>query len=245
MAEAPAESAAPPAATAAMAAMAVPKEIALPKYARIRYDVTWGEGGFVIGRAIHLLRHDGVSYSVSSAAETTGLAGLFRPAKIVNVSEGDVVDGGVRPQRFRVERSNGRNESAVLDWEAGRVRGASGKEFALEPGTQDMLSMFCQLSLLPMPIEGVAVSMPVVTSKRVERYDFEVLGEEVVDTPRGARKTLHLRNRQPDGKEATEIWLGLEDARLPVKIRHVDRRGDMFEQVAASIEYEETKEGAH
>lgn len=222
---------------------AMPKEIALPRYARIRYDVLWGQGGFPIGQAVQLLRHDGATYHVTSTAETTGIIGLFRPAKMVNVSQGDVVEGGVRPRQFRVERSTGKNESAVLDWESGRVKGSGGREFALEPGTQDMLSMFCQLSLLP--IDGPVVSLPVVTSKRVERYDFEVLGEEEIETPRGPRKTLHLRNRQPDGKEATEIWLGLEDSRLPVKIRHVDRRGDMFEQIAASIEYDDKTEGAH
>jgi hypothetical protein len=179
---------------------------------------------------------------VSNSAETIGVFGLLRPAKITNVSEGEVVDGGIRPRRFKVERSSGKNESAALDWESGLVKGSGGREFTLEPGTQDLLSMFCQLSLLP--IDGPVVSLPVVTSKRVERYDFEVLGEETINTPRGPRPTLHLRNRQPNGKEATEIWIGLEDARLPVKIRHVDRRGDMFEQVAASIEYEEKMEGA-
>jgi negative regulator of sigma E activity len=85
--------------------------------------------------------------------------------------------------------------------------------------------------------------VPVATAKQVEHYEFAVLGEERIATPRGERPTLHLRNRQPDGKEATEVWLGLDDARLPIKIRHIDRRGDIFDQIAVRIEFEETKEG--
>lgn len=222
--------ASPPAAIA-------PKDIALPRYARIRYNVTWGEVGVLVGQAVQIVRHDATAYRLSSTAETIGIFGLFRPATMTNVSEGDLVEGGLRPRRFKVERSSGKNESAVLDWESGQVKGSGGRVFPLEPGTQDPLSMFCQLALVP--IDGPTVSLPVVTGKGVERYHFEVLGEESIQTPRGPRATLHLRNRQPDGKEATEIWIGLEDARLPVKIRHVDRRGDTFEQLAASIEYEE------
>lgn len=235
--EPPAEPAVADPVRAGPPAAIVPKDIALPRYARIRYDVTWGEVGVLVGQAVQLVRHDGMTYRLISTAETIGIFGLFRPAKMSNISEGEVADGGLRPRWFRVERSTGKNEWLLFDREAGRVTGSGGRDFAFEAGTQDPLSMFVQLALVP--IDGATVSLPVVTGKGVERYDFEVLGEESIQTPRGPRATLHLRNRQPNGKEATEIWLGLEDSRLPVKIRHADRRGDMFEQVAASVEYEE------
>jgi hypothetical protein len=234
-----AEPAEPPTQEVAPALPTAP--ISLPDYLRIEYRVTFGEGGFAIGSAVQEVRHDGNHYSMRNAAETTGIVAVFRPARIVNISEGDIVAGSLRPREFRMERSTGKNESAVLDWAAGEVRIASGKQYPLEPGTQDMLSMFVQLALID--IQGDIVSLPVATAKKVERYDFAVLGEEKIATPRGERRTLHLRNRQPDGKEATEVWLGLDDARLPIKIRHTDRRGDIFDQIAVRIEFEETKEG--
>lgn len=213
----------------------------LPGYARIEYRVTMGESGFPIGSAVQELRHDEASYSLTSTAETTGIVRLFKPARIVNVSEGDVVGSGLRPRQFRMERSTGNNESATLDWAAGLVRFASGKEYPLAPGSQDMLSMFAQLGVVA--IAGDSFTMLVATGKRVEQYEFAVLGEEKLATPLGERSTLHLRNRQPDSKEATEIWLGLDDARLPIKIRHIDRRGDIFDQIAVRIDLEEPKEG--
>lgn len=222
-------------------AVSAPSEIALPRRVRIHYDVTMGENGFVIGETIQELQHDGTTYSLRSIAETTGLVGLVRPAKVVNVSEGDVVNGTLRPRQFRVERSSGKNESAQFDWGLGRVTLSGGREFALEAATQDMLSMFCQLSV--MPVDAGWVSLPVVTGKKVERYDFEVLGQQKLETPRGERMTIHLRSRQTTGKESTEVWLDLADSRLPVKIRHVDRRGDMFEQIADRIEYDAELEG--
>ncbi len=234
-----ADSPEPPMREAEAALPAAP--MTLPNFVRIEYQVTMGEGGFVIGNAVQELRHDGANYSMRNRAETTGIVWLFRPAKIVNVSAGDIVASGLRPREFWARRDNGKGEAAHLDWEAGEVRLGSARQFALEAGTQDMLSMFGQLSLLA--IDGGMVSLPVVTGKKIERYEFAVLGEETIPTPRGERATLHLRNRQADGKEATEVWLGLADARLPIKIRHVDRRGDIFDQIAVRIEYEETREG--
>lgn len=213
----------------------------LPRFVRIEYRVTMGESGFWIGSAVQELRHDETSYSLRSSAGTVGLVRLFRPADMLNVSEGDIVAGGLRPRRFRIERSNGKNDSATLDWETGVVQLASGRQYPLEPGTQDMLSMFAQLALLGT--DGDVVSLPVATGKRVEHYDFTVLGEEKINTPGDERLALHLRNRRPDSKEATDVWLGLGEARLPVKIRHINRQGDIFEQIVERIDYEEPREG--
>ncbi|MBU1237388.1 MAG: DUF3108 domain-containing protein [Gammaproteobacteria bacterium] len=215
--------------------------VTLPPYVRIEYRVTWGDNGFVVGTTVQESRLGATHFSLRNTAETTGFVRLFKRATVVNASEGDIVAGGLRPHRFRIERSSGRNESADLDWRAGEVRMSNGRSFKLEPGTQDMLSLFTQLALVD--IDGDVVSIPVMTSKRVERYDFEVLGKENIKTPRGERMTLHLRHREPDSKEATEIWLGLDDARLPIKIRHVDRKGTVFDQIAVRIDTTETREG--
>lgn len=216
-------------------------EIPLPRRLRIHYRVTLGEAGFVVGEAEQVLQHDGLGYTLRSMARTTGLAGFFKPAKVVNVSEGEILDGGLRPREFRIERDGQAAEWARFDWSGGRVVLSNQREFELGTGTQDMLSMFCQLALLR--IEPPTVSVPVVTGKKVERYEFQVLGEETLATPRGERLTVHLRTGAATGKEATDVWLALDDGRLPVKIRHVDRRGDMFEQIADRIERDEELNG--
>lgn len=219
-----------------------PVEIALPRSVRIRYQVSMGEGGFIIGETIQELRHDGLAYEMRSSAATTGLAGLFKPVRVVNVSQGDVVAGGLRPREFRIERDKGSTESARFEWQVPRVVLSNGRDFPLESGAQDMLSMFGQL---PMMLgEYNLFSLPVVTGKKVERYEFAVLGQETVMTPRGERATVHLRSSQENSKESTEVWLGLEDALLPIRIRYVDRRGDVYEQIADRIEFDWKTEGA-
>jgi hypothetical protein len=214
-------------------------KMTLPGFVRIVYRVTMGETGFPIGRTVQEIRHDGVHYSMRNDAETTGIVRLFRPARIVNVSAGEVVASGLRPMEFWNRRDNGKGDAGHFDWAAGLARLDNGRQYPLEAGTQDMLSMFGQLAM--QSIDGNGLSMPVATGKKIDRYEFAVVGEERIGTPRGERRTLHLRNRQPNGKESTEIWLGLDDGRLPIKIRHIDRRGDIFDQVAERIEFEETE----
>lgn len=209
----------------------------LPPYVRITYRVTLGEAGFLVGSAVQELRQDGSRYTMRSSAETVGIVWLFKPARMVNVSKGDVVASGLRPREFSVERNNGKNDTATLDWAAGEVRLDSGRQYPLKPGTQDMLSMFAQLAMLPLA--GPLISIPVVTGKRVEQYEFAVVGRETIATPRGERATVHLSNRQPGSRESTDVWLGLDDGHLPVRIRHVDRRGDIFDQTAERIDFEE------
>jgi hypothetical protein len=220
-----------------------PVSIALPRLAHIRYRVTLGEGGFVIGEAIQDLRRDDKTYEMRSSAATTGLAGFFKPVRVVNISQGEVTAGGLRPLSFRIERDKGNNEWANFDWQANLVMLSNERTFPLETGAQDMLSMFAQLAVM-MSTPGT-VSLPVVTGKKVERYEFVLVGEEQVATPGGERATVHLRSVQANSRESTDVWLGREDALLPVKIRYVDRRGDVYEQIAENIEFEFETEGAH
>ncbi|MDR2000229.1 MAG: DUF3108 domain-containing protein, partial [Zoogloeaceae bacterium] len=165
---------------------------------------------------------------------------LLKPVQMTNVSKGEIVAGGFRPNEFSVTRFNGKNETAAFDWAANEVRRDNGERYPLEAGTQDMLSMFWQLALLPL--NGATVSLPVATGKGVELYEFTIVGRETLDLPLGAVATVHLANRQPSSKESTDLWLALEKDKLPVRMRFIDRKGNVFDQLAESIALEE-KEG--
>jgi len=167
---------------------------------------------------------------------------LFKRVDVVHTSTGDVVNGNLRPREFTIERDGQVAESAAFDWIEGQEVWLKERHFPLEPGTQDMLSLFCELSL--MPVDGPSLSIPVVTGKKVERYEFAVLGEETLATPMGDQPAVHLRYRG-EGSETTDVWLGLHFARLPIRIRYVDRKGELFDQVANSVEVETDTEKPH
>jgi len=63
-----------------------------------------------------------------------------------------------------------------------------------------------------------------------------VLGVEEIVIPMGRVKALHLRHEPTDAKEAVDVWLGIDQHHLPVKLRYpVARNRLMVEQVATGV----------
>jgi hypothetical protein len=230
---------APTIAPVAAAPVPVPAKSALPGKGRVRYTITRGDGGFVVGQSVHSWQHDGLTYKLQSVTETTGLAALFKPARVVQSSQGEVTTEGLKPREFLNERAGG-TDRANFDWTR-RVVAYAGREDSIAAGTQDMLSMYYQLVLLA-PKSG-ALDMPIATGRKLENYRFEILGEETVVLPAGERRSLRLKTRS--GNDTIELWLGVgkdADMRgLPLKIRITDRKGDVFDQNAEDIDIQETQ----
>lgn len=234
---------APPPAPAPVAAAPTPlppvQHSALPGKGRVRYVITRGEGGFVVGQSVHTWEHDGLAYKLQSVTETTGLAAIFKPARVVQSSQGEMTAEGLQPREFRHQRVGGL-DSASFDW-ARRVVAYAGREESLEAGTQDMLSMYYQLVLLA-PKSG-ALDMPIATGRKLESFRIEAVGEEVLAVAAGERRAMRLRTRS--GNDSIEVWLGVgkdADMRgLPLKIRFTDRKGEIFDQLAEDIDIQENQ----
>lgn len=210
---------------------------ALPRWGHIRFSVVRGEGGFEIGQALHEWKHDGHRYELTATTETTGIAALLRPAKTVQRSEGRLVHDDLVPAEFRNDRGNGDVQTAQFDWEHARVTLNGSEVVSVSGGAEDLLSMFYQLPQAAQ--RGTGFQMPVATGRKVERYAFEWLEEEDVNIPSGSFRCWHVRVRAVSGgADTTEVWLAQSLAGLPVKIRHTDRKGGLFDQIAMDIDFE-------
>lgn len=226
----PVETAPPAVSPAPTVEPALPARTALPGRGRLRYVITRGEGGFIVGQAVHSWEHDGFTYTLKSMTETTGLAALFKPAQVFQSSQGEITAEGLKPREFRHERVGG-SDTARFDW-LRRVVAYAGREDSIVAGTQDMLSMYYQLVLLA-PSDG-ALEMPIATGRKLENYRFEVLGEEVVALPAGERRAVRIRTRS--GSDSIEMWIAPRMRGLPLKIRFTDRKGEIFDQLAQDVD---------
>ncbi|MDR2450719.1 MAG: DUF3108 domain-containing protein [Candidatus Accumulibacter sp.] len=208
----------------------------LPPRGRILFRVDWGDSEFVIGAARQEWRIEDQRYRLVSTVETTGLASLFRSVDIDMESLGRIADDGLAPEVFGVRRSGRKaRERALFDWESMRIRVSDASDCALDPGAQDLLSFYYQLGFLDIAV-GRTGSMPLATGKKYSVYPLENLGDETIELPLGTLITRHLRSRSP-GERLTDIWLAYEYRLLPVKIRHVDNKGNAFVQVATEIRF--------
>ena len=196
----------------------------LPREGSVEYTVMRGDGGFVLGKARHEWRIDGRTYSFKSSVQTTGLAALLKNIKAVQQSRGEITPSGYKPQEFILDRGKGL-EQARFDWTLGRVKNGEVDD-ALIAGTQDALSIYYQLAWLS-PIRG-AVEIPIATGRKLDRYRFEVIGEEVLNTEDGPQQTTHLRGKTTN--DTMDLWLAPRISPLPLRITLLNSKGELYDQ---------------
>jgi hypothetical protein len=211
-----------------------------PKSGRITFQVTRGEGGLIVGRAEHRWTHDEQNYELRAVTETVGLAALFKPVQVVQESRGLFAASGLQPLEFRNERDGKLKDSARFDLSQRQIFLGNGRNLPLVASVQDMLSLFYQLGAASFDVAEFTVT---VTAGRKLAVYLVTVGEVLqLDTSLGTRSVRHLKVTGVAGaarEDATEVWFDTQ-THLPLKIRHRDRKGEIFDQVATAIELENT-----
>jgi hypothetical protein len=143
------------------------------------------------------------------------------------VSEGEIGDAGLVPRRFDGEQKvlfrAARRWS--LRFEPDRVVLSDGREVDTLPGAQDEASQFVQLTWLfstqPERLQvGRSVDLPLAISRKLERWTYDVVAEELLQFSFGAVPTFHVKPRREasGGDLSAEIWFAPTLQYLPVRI---------------------------
>lgn len=207
-----------------------------PTAGRIKFMVMNGPLGEV-GRAEFAWLIEGGRYLLRSVAETNGLIGLFKPIRVTQESHGRLTRSGFVPVRFRVQRDGREAETVDFDWDGRRARlygGGRVTEATLPEGSQDVVSVFYQVAAYPPAAERYQVN--VASGRRMYRRSVERVGGQMLDLRIGELKTEFLRVGDPDG-ERIELWLATQHFNLPVRMRVVNRKGEITEQEVIELEY--------
>lgn len=207
----------------------------LPRHAQLSFAVYKGTGGFQVGEARHKLEITDHHYNLTATTETIGIASIFKTYQLVQTSRGILTKQGIRPEQYNEDKSDAQGKqslSADFDWENHTLSLSGGNKTELTAQTQDVLSFLYQFSQLSLATEIVPLSIS--NGKKLEHYDFEVGAEELIDTRLGQLRTVKLRKIHATGMEGTEIWLGLDYRLLPVKIRQIDRAGEIAGEMLIS-----------
>ena len=143
-------------------------------------------------------------------------------------SEGEITPQGLGPQRYeeetRVPLSAPRRRLVTFD--PARVVLNNGREVPTLPGVQDTASQFVQLTWLFTTQSqrlqaGQTIVMPLALPHRVDRWLYDVVGQETVESPVGRIATFHVKPRRENrqGDELTiEGWFAPTLQYLPVRI---------------------------
>lgn len=198
----------------------------LPTDLAINYAVQLGDGdnGFVAGRATYIWHSGKGRYSMVSTVQATGLASLFISGRIVQVSQGQLDDGGLKPEQYWLERTGRKQDSARFNWSTNQLILAGDEPSQpLKPQAQDLLSFPFQLAMTVRP-EETSFVLWVTNGRKFRDYTFHVVGLENVNLQAGQVSALHLQGER-EGEGSLDVWLDLEKSGLPVRIRTQDTKG--------------------
>jgi Protein of unknown function (DUF3108) len=115
----------------------------------------------------------------------------------------------------------------TITFEPGAVVLANGERRESRPGMQDTASQFVQLTYVfstrpELLRPGGTVDIPLALPHKVDVWTYDVIGEEVLDTPFGPLPSIHLKPRRAvvkAGELSAEIWFAPQLRYLPVRIR--------------------------
>jgi hypothetical protein len=207
----------------------------LPRYAQLTF-IAYKGTDLEIGEARHLLETgDNQRYTLRVGTNTTGLASLFVSYEMNQQSSGTLTPQGLRPDKFSETKNTAKGKEmleAKFDWEAKSLSFSNGRAAPLPEQTQDIISFLYQLSQLPLD-KGV-IPMYISNGKKLERYELAIGAAEEIQTRLGKLRVLPLRKVHATGEEGLDIWLGLEYRLLPVKIRQLDRAGNIAGEMVIS-----------
>jgi Protein of unknown function (DUF3108) len=215
----------PVGAPAAAAASAAAVPFAWPPSTRLSYKLLGHYRGPVEGTAQVEWLREGTRYQVH-------LSTAIGPVMSRHItSEGELTAQGLAPRRFDGEqkvlfRSPRRWQ---LRFSPEQVVLSNGQTVPALPGAQDEASQFVQLTWLfttqPDKLRvGGAAEMPLAISRKLERWTYDVAGEETLRFPFGEVPTFHLKPRRAatGGDLTAEIWIAPTLQYLPVRIRITD-----------------------
>jgi hypothetical protein len=207
---------------------------AIPADLSIDYRLT---SSFAEGRATYRWSRAGEAYRITGEAEAEGFFALFLEGQILQETSGLVTSRGLQPARFSERKPNQAAEGLEFDWNAKTVvfdRNGSRKSAKLEDNTVDWLSMIFQLA--HRPPQGEATDMRVFTQRKMYTFRLQLLGTETIDIPLGRVRALHLKHVDPDDRSEVDVWLGIDQYYLPVKMRYpVAKNRLTVEQVATRV----------
>jgi hypothetical protein len=204
-------------------------------------DYVLSSMGTTIGRTeLSLTPASDGGFVYESRSKATGLAAMIRNERIVERSEWRFHETGLRPLRYRYDRTGGKRERRVevdFDWETGTVHNtAKGRTWRMSvpEGTLDkmiyLLALMQDLAAGRRPLE-----YSVADGGRLKTYVLEEIGEETLDTALGPMDTRVVRRLRRGEKRETILWCAPALAFLPVKVEHRERDGNTVTMAIDSV----------
>lgn len=181
-------------------------------------------------------RVDGPHYRIERTASKFGYQARL-------ISQGLLSASGLKPERYSFYLNSKDAPKNFAEFTANSIRygkATDRKETGLTALPQDVLSFAYHLA---MNYDGKQVlPMLITTGSSVYEVNIGVDAEEVIRTPAGDIRTVHLKGtrKHMDGRsqDGYELWLAPDYRNYPVKLRGPDSSGRVMELVVMALNFD-------
>lgn len=190
-------------------------------------------------RRFHQL--DSGIYQYHSETRTTGLISIFRKDRIVETSNWQLQNQKLIPVEYYYSHSGGKKDRLVnisFDWENKRITNSiDGSSWKMPTSPNVMDKLLYQLALMyDLQAGRIPLHYTVADGGKTKTYNFEILGEELLETPLGEFQTLKLERHKPNSKRKSILWCATQLEYLPVKVENIEKDGRVSVALIRSLE---------
>lgn len=226
--------------TGVVAEAAPAKPFTPPKLIKASYEVS--KNGQPFAKVKEQFIISGNSYKLESVTKGIGVYALFGERKLI--SNGEVTAEGLKPAHFELHQGDNAKKSlhSDFDWSQKTLHMKiknTVKDAALTPGVLDLASYPYQFMFNPAALKDT-ITVTLTTGKKLNQYPYRVSAEpEQIESAGTQYKTLHLVPVQDKSEtETKELWLGIEQHYLPIRIMMVDENGEKLVQTMTDLHLE-------
>lgn len=208
----------------------------LPNQVSLEYEIKKGE--MSIANVKETVTHNGQTYVLRSEAKAVGPIAIFNKGAIKRQSEGEITDKGLRPIEFRDQRGDKSPNVAQFDWTKKTLYlkfDGKTEHAALSEGTLDRLSFPYNFAFVSSKDKEIKFAM--TDGKRVQNYQYNLIGKEILKTPLGDIETLHFAKQRQNDENGSDVWLATQHHFLPVRILITEKDGKNLDQTITKITY--------
>jgi len=208
---------------------------------RINATYSFAKSGQQVGVVTETFTQNGKHYELSSETKAIGIFALFARETIKLISRGEVGKNGLKPIHFEHHpgKDPDRRILADFDWNAGKLTvkyDGRSEVLPLEPDAQDRISLLYQFMYLPHGAKQFSFAM--TNGKKIDRFQYVLVGEETLTTPAGQFQTLHYSRQHNPGENDTEIWLAKDKNYFPVRVIVGEKDAGKLEQTVTRLDFE-------
>ncbi len=202
-----------------------------------RYDVLHN-GDHVAVTTLSLVRQNEDTWLYASMSEAVGWIARMFGGKVTEQSLFSW-NGDIRIISYRYDRNSSKKHVKLkFDWQNMEVTNdinGDPWQMTLSPGTLDKLS--ANLALVVRLSSGeTSARLPVADGGKLKIYDFNIVGEELIDTPLGRVKTVKVsRNKHGRADRQAWLWLAPELNYMIIKVEKDGSNENRFTMIIQSL----------